>query len=102
MLKFNWRRRSDGAPMTKIQVTHTLTVPELEGLLIAAHAPTSYGDLHELAKTQVEALIRRQLQVSPDKRHWWTDDYREPHEGDPTIEDVSTWAKKQVAKVVPA
>lgn len=85
--------------LTRIRVTHVLTVNELEGLLIAAHNPTTFGDLHELSRHQIEALIRRQLEVNPEKRHWWSDDYMNPDEGEPDYEAVNTWAQNQLAKL---
>lgn len=99
VLRWNWKRKGDDEPITRIMIPHYLTRGDLTELLIIRHGPTIEDDLMELSKTRILRLIRLQLRLDPTARHHWRDLY-EP-EDDLTESEVWGWAVVQVAKLLP-
>jgi hypothetical protein len=99
MIRFNWRRKSDGEPLTRISVSHTLTRDGLAQLLIVAKAPWTAAELTEMSKTAVERAIRMQLERDPSAADCWGDEYAEQYDHEVTQDQAWEWAKRQVAKL---
>jgi hypothetical protein len=97
MITFNWRRKTDGEPMAKVRTTWTLTREDLANVLCSRLAEAPEPGVSELSRAEVEHLIRDQLAMNADARHWWRD--REEYPGEVTNDEVFEWALKQVAKL---
>lgn len=102
MIKFNWVRKSDGEPLTKIRITHTLTRTDLANLYAAATIPTTYDEMELLSKGSkhaIEEAIRDKLFSHRDDLNWWRDNYADEYDNEPTADEVFEWARKQIAKL---
>lgn len=98
-IRFNWRLPSTGEELAKISVTFTLSREDLANVLAAAKVPHDYDKLKDLSKAEIESAVRDLLSRNPDQRNWWTDDYREDYDGEPTADDVFEWAKSQINRL---
>jgi hypothetical protein len=97
MIEFNWHRKNDGAPLTKLRATWTLSREDLAAVLCARLAGAPEAGEGELSRAEVERLIRDQLEANADARYWWRD--REEYPGEPTNDDVFEWALRQVGRL---
>jgi hypothetical protein len=99
MIKWNWRRKSDGEPLTRIAAIHTLDREQLANLLAAAVVPDTYDALREYSKAEMEREIRSKLATHADDMNWWRDNYSDDCDNEPSSDEVYEWARKQVAKL---
>jgi hypothetical protein len=104
MIRFNWRRKSDQAPMAEVRVSWKLTVEDMAGALIAAVRPLYPAELTEMTRAEVETQIRDALYSGgSDKMSYWRDAYADDTDGDSdlTAEEAEEWATRQVRKLLP-
>lgn len=99
MIRFNWKRKSDGEPLAKVRVEHLLTRQDMAHLLAAKVRPFDQESMREMSRQEIDTAIRDQLWQNPDGRHWWTDDYSEEYPHEVTADEVLEWAERQVAKL---
>ncbi len=95
MIKFNWKRQSDGKPLAKVSVQHVLTRGKAAGLLITYLSPAEKEDLRDYSKAFIELCIRSQLKANPSV-DGWSDGYIDC---ELDIDQVWAWAQRQVAKL---
>jgi len=99
MIRFSWKRRSDGEPMAKVRAEWLLTRDDMAGLLIARILPTAHEELAEMTRGDIEEAIRTQLWDCADRRNWWRDEYAEDYLREVTQGEAWEWAMRQVRKL---
>lgn len=102
MIRFGkWHTQKTNQPLAAVRVTHYLTREDLECLLIYRVEPHKQDKLKDLSARQTEKVIREQLESSYEAAMYWSDSYHEVYDDDDVSEEqVSEWAKRQVARML--
>lgn len=97
MIRFGWRRGS--TEIAHLSCAWSFTREDLANLIAAAVLPSSYDDMAApRSKKELEEAVRELLARNADRRHWWPDEYREDHAGEPGYAEVLEWARGQAAR----
>jgi hypothetical protein len=99
VIRFNWKRQSDGTPVAKISVQHVVSRNKAASLFIAYTRPREESDLRNYSKAHIEHCIRSQLRDNPDRADFWGDEYDEKYGSDLSVDRVLEWAQRQVARL---
>jgi len=99
MIRFGWKRRSDGEPMARVRVEWLLTRDDMAGLLLAKRSPFTHDELTEMAKAEIEQAIRDQLWDNAGEGNFWSDNYAEGYQHGVTQDEAWEWAMRQVKKL---
>lgn len=99
MIRFSWKRRSDGEPMARVRVEWLLTRDDMARLLLAKRSPFTHGELTEMTKAKVEQAIRDQLWDNASQSNFWSDNYPESYQHEVTQDEAWEWAMRQVRKL---